>query len=198
MINATSRRSEIVVMLVALALPFKAGGCGTTTCLSLTQQQIMSGMCPTQLEAQKRVTDPNGNCSNDATITTIEGEGVLDGELCCYPSSKQSPGFGGCVIMGFPGPGGGTTTGFGTSTGFGAGMTGPCVTCNSALQGMAPFNTVCQGQSQQDLMSLEMCACTTCDVVCSTTLCPGNAPSDGCMGCLQTSCSAQLMACQQN
>src|SRR5580704_17003959 len=134
MIDAKSRRSEIVVMLFALALPFKAGGCGTTTCITLTQQQVMSGMCPSQAAAQMRVTvTDNSTCSFNSTVTILDGEGVLDGELCCYPSSKQG-GVNGCFGGGF---GGGVT--FTTSTGFGGGTTtGVCAPCNNSLQG-APF-----------------------------------------------------------
>jgi hypothetical protein len=189
MINATSRRAEIVVILVALALPFKAGGCGTTTCITLSQAQIKSGTCPSAEEAQARVADPS-MCSFGATSTTIEGEGVLDGELCCYPSTKQVGGgcFGGGVGGGFT-----MSSAFGGSGAVTGGPPPGCAPCRNALNG-TPFDQVCS----TDLQNLEMCGCTACTAACDPTLCIGNAPDDGCLGCLQTSCTSQLTACQQN
>jgi hypothetical protein len=192
MINTTFRRSEIVVMLFALALPFKAGGCGSTTCITVTQADLQNGECPSQMVAQMRVTDPN-MCFFGSTMTMIEGDGVLDGQLCCYPSSKQSSN-GGCFI----GMGGGVSTGFGTATtGFGGSTTTGFATCNSALQG-APFDQVTEPQSKADLETLEMCGCNKCTSVCDPTLCTGNKPDDGCMGCLLSSCATELTACQQH
>jgi hypothetical protein len=192
MINATSRRSEIVVMLFALALPFKAGGCGTTTCITVTPAQLQSGTCPSQMAAQMRVTDPS-MCFFGATVTMIEGDGVLDGQLCCYPSSKQNAS-NGCII----GMGGGVTTGFAdTGTGFGGNTTVGCANCNNVLQG-APFDQICQDQSKVNLQALEMCGCNKCTSVCDPTLCTGNKPDDGCMGCLLSSCATELMTCQSS
>jgi hypothetical protein len=197
-----SRRSEILVMVAALALPFKAGGCGRTSCLTLSKAQIQSGICPSQSEAAARINGPN-NCGFNSTTTTIEGDGTLDGELCCYPVSEQTVN----TICGF-GAGGspGGTTGFGgettsTATGFvgtGGSMPG-CAPCNAALQG-TPFDLVCGlSMARTDLQNLEMCGCgNTCMSVCDQTLCIGNKPSDGCMSCLQSGCLTQLVTCQNN
>jgi hypothetical protein len=85
-----------------------------------------------------------------------------------------------------------------TSSGFGGGTTS-CVACAAALQG-APFGQVCQGTAADDLSALRTCACATnCTTECDPTVCnAGNAPDNVCLGCLQTACGPELMACQQN
>lgn len=200
----SSRHAQALVMVFALALPFKAGGCGgRTACFTVTSANLGSdGSCPGIDVASMRLV--NAPCSG--MVGSVDGPGALDANLCCYPvtyidSSVGVPcnlgpgtttGFGSSTGF-FGGPGGGTTTtgGFG---GFGGGPAN-CVRCNDALNG-APFNLVC---TPQILANLRACACASkCTSACDPTLCATNAPDDGCLSCLDVQCGAELTACQQN
>ena len=212
----TTRPSEILVMVVALVLPFKAGGCaGRTACIVVTASDLQNnGTCPDQATASTRLV--NAPCAG--SITSVDGSGALDGDLCCYPVTyasgggdpvpcEEDPGFGGGTAVGPPigssssgGFGGGTFTTTTTGTG-----TPGCVTCNEALNG-APFDQACNpmvdgGPPNPSMLltSLRVCACASaCTTACDPTLCLGNAPDNACTTCLEGACAAALMACQQN
>jgi hypothetical protein len=216
MMRLTTRPSEIVVMVVALALPFKAGGCaGRTACITVTASDLQGdGTCPDPATASMRLV--NAPC--EGSISSVDGPGALDDGLCCYPVTYLSgggavpcdlgPGFGGSTTGVGPlpgssvssgGPGGGPTTSTGTPG---------CVTCNEALNG-APFDQVCNDPALVDagtnpatlLANLRVCACATaCTTACDPTLCMGNAPDNTCTACLDgvVACAMELMTCQQN
>ncbi len=186
----TLRSSRLMVTLFAVALPFKAGGCGRTACITVTPSQLQGGACPGAAAAQPRFT------GTDCQGPTVLGDGVLDDGLCCYPVEFQN---GGLDCGGGDGAGASASAvavGIGVTTGS-AGGSIPGVTCNDALDG-APFTQV-TGVSAADLMSLEMCACEgACLMTCDPTLCVGNAPDTGCLSCLLSNCPSQLHACQEH
>jgi len=196
--HLTSRPSGILVAIFALALPFKAGGCGRTACFTVTAAQLDHGACPSQDVASGRLV--NAGCNGN--IVSVDGAGALDGNLCCYPVTEQDPGFNGptppCGFGGdvpattgtFPG-----TTGMGGFGGTGGTTTTPCVSCAMALQG-APFGQVC---NPTDLSDLRVCACASkCTSACDPTVCFGNAPDNVCLTCMETACASQLAVCKQN
>ena len=193
--NLTSRGSKIVVAAVALALPFKAGGCGSTACITVTAAQLVNGACPSSSEAQARFSDPN--CPG--AITSVDSAGTLDGNLCCYSVTTAGNTEVECAGTGGSFGDGSFSTEESSSTGIGAGGgTSSCPgTCQAALNG-APFDTVCDG-ALMALMSLQMCACNAaCMTSCDPTLCVGNAPDTGCLSCMQTNCATQLSACHDS
>lgn len=191
----SSRLPRLLLAACALALPFKAAGCGgRTACITLTQAQVAAGTCPTQIEATSRIV------SCGSAVQSVDGPGALDGTLCCYPVTEANPNdeF---IDCGF---GGGTS--FDSVTGISVSSGGPggspstiCNACNTALQG-APFNTVCSGTTGGDaLQALRACGCATnCTGECDPTLCFGNPPDDACLACLNDACAEQLMTCQSN
>jgi hypothetical protein len=197
--QVTYRWSGLVVAVFALALPFKAGGCGQTACITVTPSQLKSGACPGLAAAQARFPPCTG--------PTVEGPGILDDDLCCYPvahldnsTACVDNGAGGAAGFGM----GGDTScggfcgvgGSGGSGGFGGAV--GASTCDDALQGQTPFTQV-TGSSLSHLMSLEQCGCAgSCLMVCDPTLCVGNAPDNGCLICLLSNCSTQLMACKES
>jgi hypothetical protein len=195
--NLTFRGSRIVLAVAALALPLKAGGCGTSTaCITVTSAQLLNGTCPSAQVAQNRFSDPD--CPG--SIVSVDSDGTLDDNLCCYSVTSES---GNSEIdCGSTGDGiGGDTsfesssTGFGGGDGTGGGQTFGN-TCQDALNG-APVSSLSPA-SKMVLMSLQTCACNgTCMTSCDPTLCLSNAPDTGCLSCLQTSCSAQLTACHE-
>ncbi|MEO7329633.1 MAG: hypothetical protein ABI193_13725 [Minicystis sp.] len=83
---------------VALAIPISAvvgsSGCGQTVCV---QWAASKGACPSQLDARLLF----GTCSE---IQTVDGEAVAGDNLCCYPVTKVSDGFG-CLEVGSAGEG---------------------------------------------------------------------------------------------
>lgn len=123
-------------MAVAVAaLPFKAGGCGSTACITVTPAQLVGGACPSASTALMRFGNGCG------TIYEVNGAGSLDGNFCCYSVQTQSGdqtdslgicgnGVGGGVTMGsvtvsssFSSAGVGGTGGIGPFSGSG-GFTG--------------------------------------------------------------------------
>jgi hypothetical protein len=191
--RVTYRWSVLVVTVFTLTLPFKAGGCGHTACITVTPSQLQGGACPEPAGAQARFPACTG--------PVVEGPGILDNDLCCYPVTppdNNAP----CLDDGVGGAGGfgvggdTSTGGFGGAGGLGGAPSGP--TCDDALEGAAPFTQV-TGTSLSHLMSLEQCACAgSCLMICDPTLCVGNAPDNGCLSCLLSNCSTQLMACEES
>jgi hypothetical protein len=198
----SSRWSNALLLAAVVILPLKSGGCGRTACITLTQAQLANtaGMCPDAMTAQSRLVD-TVDCSGP--VASVDGPGDLsDGNLCCYPvtltDSNASEDCGSGVGGGFSGEVSvsSSVSGIGGFGGAGGGLPSMCATCPEALTG-APFNDVCSAE-QPLLSALQICACNgTCMSLCDPTLCVGNQPDNGCLSCLQTSCNAQLMACQQ-
>jgi hypothetical protein len=203
--------SVVIILALALALPVAAGSCGRTACITVTAMDLVNGVCPSAAVAQARFADPT--CGGN--ITSVDGAGSLDDGLCCYPVSEGDgpPGVDpGCSSTAtdteFPDTDQDSDTdsqtetffGVGGSGGGGTGGSGSCAkaTCASALAGSVPFSQVC-GAPTASLDALVACACApTCLSACSPTLCVMNAPDDGCLSCLETSCASQLATCQSN
>ena len=118
----------VLIALGLLALPAKTTGCGHTACITVTAAQIAQsgGMCPSANAAMARFMDPN--CP-DTDITAVDGPGVLDGELCCYPVEQNTSGP--QVFCGFDttGVGGGFGVGQGGSSNLVATGVGGCGGC---------------------------------------------------------------------
>jgi hypothetical protein len=194
------RLARLLVVALAVAVaPLKAVGCGgRTACFTISAGQA----CPTQDALNMSIANsPTVICTG--AISHVDGPGSPDGDLCCYPVTYSGNNNDFTVPCDL-GPGGFTgTAGFSTgssSSGFGAAGGGSststfCVSCNAALNG-APFSEVCDPSA---LTTLRQCACASaCTSACDPTLCFGNSPDDGCLACMQQSCSADLAACQSN
>jgi hypothetical protein len=202
--QSRSRGSELVLAVVALALPFKATGCGRTACFTVTSTQLVGGACPDVMVAEGRL--QGSPCTSQGQITSVDGPGTLDNGLCCYPVT-----FGDSNSIDLPcvGAGGANTT-VAVSTGIvgvgasGTTSTGPsCVTCNAFLAGMsgplcnnnAPMPTALTAE-----VALRTCACTagSCETECAPTLCGvGNAPDDACRACVLQACATEVAACNK-
>jgi hypothetical protein len=198
------RLSEILVVFVALALPFKAGGCGRTACITVSASQLQSGMCPSADKAMSRF--DSAACDGLAPpVASVDGPGAIDGDLCCYPVTESSDnaefGSPACGVGGSPSTNVSVGVGVSTSVGVGVGVGGNttasgCVSCKTALQG-APFSQVCQGPASDALQALRACACASnCTAQCDATLCFGNLPDNACQTCVNSACSSELMTCQ--
>jgi hypothetical protein len=199
--------ARILVVGFTLALvPFKAGGCdgGRTACFTVTGQT-----CPSQDALNSSIASSPANLACSGEISSVDGPGTLDGDLCCYPVTYVSGNGVPCDLVITTSEGtGGFTTGFSSSTGtFGGSSSGTfgsssglppnCVSCNAALQG-APFDQACD---PTPLANLRVCACANkCTEACDPTLCTstGNAPDNVCRSCLQANCASELMACQES
>ena len=216
------RLSEFVVLVAVVALPLKAGGCGSSACITVTPAQLVGGACPSAAAARSRLVVQ----SCPVTITDVSGPGTLDGNLCCYPVVTQSQN-NGFDICGFGAGGSVTSTGFGvggggfpgpTSTGFGGSSTvgvggagggifadaGDCTTCFAALVDGADPSLICSG-STAELDNLAACVCGDageCTGVCGPSLCAGQPIASPCSGCLQSStnvtCTDAVSVCMQN
>lgn len=193
------RVARLLVIALALgALPLKSGACGgRTACFTVTAAELGGGQaCPGVGEASTRLL----NTMCPGSVESVDGPGSLDGDLCCYPVTYGPlPGDSICGVT-FPTTSGDFPTGTsassassGTAIGFDGGPTGPCVSCNAALNG-APFGQVCD---PTPLSKLRVCACAAnCTDACDPTLCAGNAPDNGCLACVQASCASELAACR--
>jgi len=209
------RWSEVVLVAAVVTLPFKAGGCGTTACITVTPAQLVGGACPSAADALKRFSDPN--CPG--AIFNVEGTGTLDGNFCCYTVDTQTTneeegcgiGVGGSFAVG----GNGGSTGFTSTTGFGGGLGsttgvggagggisfdgGSCTTCDEVLNGSMAI-TLCMGVSSL-LASVEACACSgECTQLCEANICIGQGADMECSSCIAaaSACAAALAACQEN
>lgn len=188
------RGSRLVLTVFALALPFKAAGCGRTACITVTASQLQNGACPMPNAAQARFS--SALCPGP----TVEGPGILDDGLCCYPVEVADSSVN-CATLSGTGVGAfaasaSASGGFGGTGGTG-GSSGS--TCAEALKG-APFTQV-TGTAHTNLTNLEMCACgsgSDCAMICDQDLCIGNAPANGCTNCLLSTCSMQLLVCQES
>jgi hypothetical protein len=188
--------ARLLVIALAVAIPLlDVASCGgRTACFTNDPGRPCPSPDTINMAINNGVT---GVC--DGSIASVDGPGTLDNNLCCYPvtyvgSSQGVPcNLGSGIFNGMGGSFGGTSS---SSSGFGTGAsTTACVSCNAALHG-APFSEVC---NQSTLTTLRQCACASaCTSACDPTLCFGNAPDDGCLSCMQQSCSADLLACQSN
>jgi hypothetical protein len=201
--QSRSRGSELVLAVVALALPFKATGCGRTACFTVTSAQLVNGACPDVMVAEGRL--QGTPCTPQDQITSVDGPGTLDNGLCCYPVT-----FGGSNANALPCAGvGGSNSAVAVTAGMvGVGAsgttTGPsCVSCSDFLAGTsgplcntnAPLLTALSTE-----VDLRNCACTaaSCETDCAPTLCGvGNAPDDACRACLLQACATEVDACKQ-
>jgi hypothetical protein len=186
----------LVIALFLGLFPLKTGGCdgGRTACFTVSGKT-----CPSEDSLNQSISMSIANTMCSGEISSVDGPGTLDGDLCCYPVSYAGNGAFPCslgISTTTVGTGGfGTTTFPSSSSGFAGGTTtsSNCVSCNAALQG-APFSQVC---NPTPLDNLRICACaSTCTTECDPTLCEGNAPDTGCLSCLQANCSSQLTTCK--
>src|SRR5512132_2310403 len=69
-------------LLVTLLLSAASAGCGQRVCI---EWSVNEGVCLSSAETLK---DHLGTCTN---VTSVDGEGVREGDLCCYPVTKSGP-----------------------------------------------------------------------------------------------------------
>ncbi len=69
-------------LLVTLVLAAASAGCGQRVCIEWSENE---GVCPSSAETMK---EHLGKCTN---VTSVDGEAVREGNLCCYPVTKQGP-----------------------------------------------------------------------------------------------------------
>jgi hypothetical protein len=185
------RWSEIMVLVAVVALPLKAGGCGSSACITVTPAQLAGGACPSMDVAKARLV---ATCP--ASIVDVSGPGTLDGNLCCYPvdTRSQNTGFDPCALgdLGDLGVGG---------SGTGSGGVPVCSTCLAALNGVDP-SQLCPGAESffEDVVSCFCAAGETCAGVCADSLCGGTAVLGACTSCVESStqCAAVVGTCENN
>lgn len=183
--------SMVAALVLALALLPAKGGCGgQTACIKAKA----NGVCPAATEASTFFFSQCGG-----PVRSVDGEGVFDGQFCCYPvTAFPSNG----SIVDFPsecGAGGAVigTGGFGTTTGVGGAGGFPCQPCSPALEvGTDAF--ICPG-SQPLWDAIDACACADfCAVECSGSICAEVGLDSTCLSCLQGSCPGELTACKDD
>lgn len=69
-------------LLVTLVLAAASAGCGQRVCIEWSENE---GVCPSSAETKK---EHLGKCTN---VTSVDGDPVREGNLCCYPVTKQGP-----------------------------------------------------------------------------------------------------------
>jgi hypothetical protein len=202
-------RPRVLVAAMALALPFAGGGgCGgRTACFAFSSAQFMQqNSCPAQADALPNFTDPH--CPGG--IVSVDSDGSFDGELCCYSVTYNDivPDCG----TGAGGAGTGTVTpgvsAVGVATGVTVSSSGPPMCAPSCNQALTTGSSPC-GMGSPFFAKLQVCAqCNgvspsdggpSCDMVC-LPFCLMNAPPfvNGCISCLQSSCSQELTDCLNN
>jgi hypothetical protein len=197
--------------LLVVAVPFVgSGGCnGRTACLQYSPGEYAANgnVCLSPSQALGSFTDP----SCPGPITSVDGDGSYDGELCCYPVTYADitpdcgqGGSGGSVVTP-PGVDVGETVGFASATGTAvSSSTGPCDTsCADALtNGGVP----CPGPGSASFGALIFCACggidagIQCDSVCQSFCSqqPSSTMDSSCAACLMSACPSQLANCVSN
>ena len=210
--------SKVVVVATVAVLPVKAGGCGgRTACFTFSQAAYTKngGACPAANPALLRFSA--GNCGF-GPVSSVDGEGSFDGELCCYPVTQTSNTFFDCGTSGVGGVGGsfgtsvgtgfGTTSsaggGFSTSSSSGGGSTGTCFTCNDELTGVSTDPGQLCPSAAMFWSALNNCKCGSgpCTTLCSANECTGMMPSTACAACIgdpgPSGCGAELASCKAN
>lgn len=153
-------------IIAAGLLPAQATGCGRNACITFGKAAYdKAGACPSMDEASHRL---GGDCFG----TQATGEGVFDGDLCCYPIVEDNTGE---CFGGFGG-------GFGGSGGFGGGS---CASCLVAFEtgGLDP-SSIC-ADALTPLDTLRTCACSTCATYCGSNACMGLLPEPACNSCIE-------------
>lgn len=219
----TTSWSKVAVVAAVAMLPVKAGGCsGRTACFTFTQAAYAKngGACPAANPALLRFSA--GNCGF-GPVSSVDGEGAFDGELCCYPVTQTSNTFFDCGTTGPGGPGGvggsfvtsvgtGVSVGtaasaggsFSTSSSAGGGSTGTCFTCNDELTGTSTDPGQLCPSAAMFWSALNNCKCGDgpCTTVCSASACMGVTPSAACAACIgdpgPSGCGAELASCKAN
>jgi hypothetical protein len=120
---------------LAVTLPLVSSSCGRTACIVVSQVDLQQsgGVCPTSDQASRKLVDPG--CVGP--ITSVDGTGELDGQLCCYPVTETTDNNFEC----FGGVGGFAE--FGSSGVGGVGGSGGGFTCAASGDPCDPFNDTC-------------------------------------------------------
>jgi hypothetical protein len=196
--------ARFALAAIVAAVPFiGVGGCGRTACFQYSQQAYAKNgnACPARMDALVNLADPD--CPGP--VTSVDGAGSFDGELCCYPVTyddiapdcTQDQGQGGSF-----GSEGFTSTGFSESaTGVGGSPpdAGPCLSCAEAITvGGQP----CGGVALKAWLSLRSCAgCLAAGQVCAAecaNFCEESVIDAPCNACLQGTCDMALIECADN
>jgi hypothetical protein len=79
--DGSNLRATRLGLLFTLVFAAASAGCGQRACIEWSTQE---GVCPSPTEAPTHI----GTCTN---IVSVDGEGTHEGNLCCYPVTKQGP-----------------------------------------------------------------------------------------------------------
>lgn len=172
----------LAAVLAMALLPFKAGGCGKTACITFSADEYAAaGRCPSAEEVMRFW---HQNCGME--IRAVDGEGTHDAELCCYPVTENAGDDAPGCVGGFGG-------GFGGFGGFGGSSS--CIRCaDQVAHASLDVSGLCFFSI--DLWTdLESCACASCGAPCELNLCQGTTPTSECLDCAALSCSPELDAC---
>jgi hypothetical protein len=131
-------RAALLAPLFLLAAA--SAGCGQRVCIEWSQQE---GVCPSSAETMSQHL---GTCTN---VTSVDGEGVREGDLCCYPVTKQGP-LPDCFVEPPPSVGQGPTPSVGQ---------GPTPTCTDSGICGTFFSGDCVACAASNFCSAEMGLC---------------------------------------
>src|SRR5690242_15609758 len=75
-----------VGVAATLMMPFAGSSCGRSACIVVSQSELEKGggVCPTEKKALPRFTPPGCN----SPVSSVDGPGELEGQLCCYPVTQ--------------------------------------------------------------------------------------------------------------
>jgi hypothetical protein len=186
------RLACLFVGATLLALPSALSGCGQTACFVWTEQE---GVCPGASEALQFFNQEG--CAGH--VSSVEGPGSFDGQLCCYPVSYRDtyqvcsePGVGGDIGVSPGNPVGGVG---------GVGGTPPCTICEEGLVDPGTATQILCPDSFDAFDALFVCGCSgPCASACEGAWCFLEGPaSDACVECMKLAapdgCAAELDVC---
>jgi hypothetical protein len=158
-------------LLAALVFAAASAGCGQRACIEWSSQE---GVCPSRAETPAHI----GTCTN---IVSVDGEGTREGNLCCYPVTKQGP-LPNCAVDPTTSSGPPPPPPDATTSGFSCDNQGQCGNftfgCSNCALGdlCSSFLNICQ--STFDCSHILACAtlCSDGDTLCQTE-CEGQNPN---------------------
>ena len=145
-------RAMRVGVLLTLALTAVSTGCGQRVCIEWSAEE---GVCPSRAEVQSQHI---GACTN---IASVDGEGTHEGDLCCYPVTKQGP----LPPCAFPDVSSGNKS-VGSGFSSGSGGSDPSGGCQSGGACGAILNFGCSACAATNLCASQLNLCEQTPTVC--------------------------------
>jgi hypothetical protein len=159
-----------LAIMATMLLPFAGSSCGQSACLLVSQDELQKsgGVCPSKAKALPRFTDPG--CGTP--VSSVDGPGSVDGELCCYPVTEMENM--GCMAVIPRVDGGGPCSPDG----------GPCGSDPDCCGGFCGGNGVCSGGMTVCHNDGEACSADNdcCISLCFLGVCNGNQGQCGING----------------